>query len=255
MRTVAIVQARMGSSRLPGKVLADLGGDTMLARVVERLRAARRIAAIAIATSTHAGDDAIVREAERLGAVAYRGSEGDVLARYLGAARATQADAVVRVTSDCPLLDPGVVDEVVAALGDDVDYASNTHARTYPRGLDVEALHRDTLERIARLGTSPAAREHVTAFVLERPDLFCTRQVCAPSSSGLPIDDSDLRWTVDTPEDLALVRALYARFDLAREAMPYRALVAAMRAHPELAILNAHVAQKPTFGEEAGRAP
>ncbi|MBX3156751.1 MAG: glycosyltransferase family protein [Deltaproteobacteria bacterium] len=249
MRTVAIVQARMGSSRLPGKVLADLGGDTMLARVVERLRAARRITAIAIATSTHAGDDAIVREAERLDAVAYRGSEGDVLARYLGAARATQADAVVRVTSDCPLLDPGVVDEVVAALGDDVDYASNTHARTYPRGLDVEALHRDTLERIARLGTSPAAREHVTAFVLERPDLFCTRRVCAS------VDDSDLRWTVDTPEDLALVRALYARFDLAREAMPYRALVAAMRAQPELAILNAHVAQKPTFGEEAVRAP
>lgn len=240
MRTVAIVQARMGSSRLPGKVLEDLGGETMLGRVVERLRAAWSLDAIVIATTVHGGDDALVREARRLDVGAYRGSETDVLARYLGAARSYAADAIVRVTSDCPLLDPGVVDEVVAALDRDIDYASNTHARTYPRGLDTEALHRDTLERIARLGTSAAAREHVTAFVMEQPKLFRVAQVRAAT------DDSDLRWTVDTQEDLAMVRAVYAQFGDAIR--PYRELVAAIRARPDLATTNAHVQQKPWNG-------
>jgi spore coat polysaccharide biosynthesis protein SpsF len=229
----------MGSSRLPGKVLAELGGTTMLAQVVRRLCEARRITEIVVATSAAADDDAVVREAGRLGAGVHRGSQTDVLARFLGAARSYRADAIVRVTADCPLLDSAVVDQVVGALGDAVDYASNTHERSYPRGLDVEALHRDTLERLARLATSPAAREHVTAFVMEAPALFRIAQVNADH------DDSDLRWTVDTAEDLAMVRGLYAELDLASAARPYREVVAAVRARPELAAANAHVVQKP----------
>jgi spore coat polysaccharide biosynthesis protein SpsF len=239
VRTVAIIQARMGSSRLPGKVLADLGGATMLARVVQRLRAAHRLADIVVATSTGADDDDVVREAGRLGAGVHRGSQSDVLARFLGAARLHRADAIVRVTADCPLLDGEVVDRVIAALSDAVDYASNTHERSYPRGLDTEALHRDTLERIARLGTSAAAREHVTAFVMEAPQLFRTAQVRAEH------DDSDLRWTVDTADDLAMVRALYSELGLASAPLPYRDVVAAIRERPELAAANAHVIQKP----------
>ncbi|MEJ7601893.1 MAG: glycosyltransferase family protein [Kofleriaceae bacterium] len=238
MRTVAIVQARMGSSRLPGKVLLELGGTTMLACVVARLRAAHSISDIVIATSTAQLDDAIVHEASRLDTKIHRGSEDDVLSRYLGAARATAAEAVVRVTADCPLLDPGVVDDVVAALTPDFDYASNTQTRTYPRGLDVEAMHRDTLERIGRLGTSRAAREHVTAFVTEHPALFQIAQVTTTE------DASDLRWTVDTAEDLELVRMLYAALDL-RAPRDYREIVAEMRAHPHLASINSHVVQKP----------
>lgn len=234
MRTVAIVQARMGSSRLPGKVLMELGDGTMLACVVARLRAARTITDIVIATTTSSLDDAIVTEATRLGISIHRGSETDVLARYLGAARQSAADVVVRVTADCPLLDPRVVDAVVEALVPGVDYASNTHDRSFPRGLDVEALHRDTLERIARLGTSAAAREHVTAFVMEQPELFRIVQVRGEH------DASDLRWTVDTDEDLALVRRL---FELGAPA-DYRELVATMRADPQLAAINAHVLQK-----------
>jgi spore coat polysaccharide biosynthesis protein SpsF len=238
-RVVAIVQARMGSSRLPGKVLLDLGGDTMLARVVARLRATSTIHDIVIATSTHASDDAVETEAKRLDAGVHRGSETDVLDRYLGAARAARADVVVRVTSDCPVIDPEITDLVVRALDPRVDYASNTHTRTFPRGLDVEALHRDTLERIARLGVSPAAREHVTAFVMERPELFCIRQVQA-------VDDaSELRLTVDTAADLALIRTLYALLELGRGTPPsYREVVALLRARPELAQINAHVIQK-----------
>src|SRR5262249_49948371 len=122
--------------------------------------------------------------------------------------------------------------------GDEVDYASNTHDRSFPRGLDSEALHRDTLERIARLGTSRAAREHVTAFVMEQPALFRIAQVAAE------IDDSDLRWTVDTADDLAMVRTLYEAVGLDRAVQSYRDVVAAVRARPELAA-NAHVRQKP----------
>lgn len=243
MRTVGIIQARLGSSRLPGKVLQDLAGDTMLARVVARVRAAHSIDEVVIATTTAPFDDAIVAEAERLDAPVWRGSEDDVLERYLGAARRVGAEVIVRVTSDCPLLDPTVLDCVVSALHGEppVDYASNTHVRSYPRGLDVEAMFRDTLERCGRMGKSKAAREHVTAFVMERPELFDVRQVRSDR------DDSDLRWTVDTHEDLAVVRAIYAACGLGNRIAPYDELVAAVRANPAITNLNAHVRQKPTF--------
>lgn len=238
MRVVAIVQARMGSSRLPGKVLADLCGDTMLARVVARLRAAKRIDEIVIATSTLDADTAIVREAKRLGVGSYRGPEQDVLARYVGAAREARADSIVRVTADCPLLDPWVVDDVVNALYAGADYASNTIRRTFPRGLDVEALHREPLDLIAQLGDSPAAREHVTAFVMAQPQLFRIRQVLGAR------DDSDLRWTVDTAADLAFVRALWSLLGLGDHILPYGELVQSVRARPELRAINAHVRQR-----------
>lgn len=238
MRTIAIIQTRMGSSRLPGKVLRDLAGDTMLARVVQRVRAARTIDEVVIATTEAELDDAVVREATRLNCGVYRGSETDVLSRYVGAARAFHAGCVVRMTSDCPLLDPQVIDAVVCALGPGLDYTSNTHDRTFPRGLDVEAFHRDTLERIGRLAVSESAREHVTSFVLERPDLFTARQVRAAT------DDSDLRWTVDAPDDLALVRTLYDLMDLPARPRPYQELVALVRARPELVAINAHVVQR-----------
>jgi len=237
--TVAIIQARVGSQRLPRKVLTDIEGATMLARVVERVRASNRIDEIVIATSDRPGDDAIVDEAAKLGVAVYRGSETDVLSRYVGAAQEHKADAVLRVTADCPLLDADVIDSVVGALVRDVDYTSNTHTRTYPRGLDVEAFHGDTLYRIARMATSPQAREHVTSFVMDAPELFRTRQICAE------IDDSVLRWTVDTSADLALVRTLYARFGLAARHVPYRELVAAVRATSGLHKINGHVQQKP----------
>ena len=246
MRVVAIVQARMGSSRLPGKVLADLCGDTMLARVVARLRAASRIDDIVIATSTAAADAAIVREAARLGVACYCGPEQDVLTRFVGAAQRARADSIVRVTADCPLLDPGVVDDVVAALYAGADYASNTIRRTFPRGLDVEALHRDTLELVALLGDTLAAREHVTSLVMDQPQLFRVRQVLGAR------DDSDLRWTVDTAEDLAFVRALSSLLGLGNHILPYGELVQSVRARPELRKINAHVRQRTWSARRGG---
>ncbi len=239
MSVVAIIQARMGSSRLPGKVLRDLCGATMLARGIERIRRARTLDNIVVATTTGQEDDAIVAECRRLSVDVHRGSANDVLARYHGAARAASADAIVRITSDCPLIDPRVVDSVVGMLEGAIDYASNTHdIRSFPRGLDCEVFHRDTLERMARMARSAAAREHVTVFVREHPELFRTAQLVADR------DDSDLRWTVDTDADFALVETLYERYALATHDMPYEELVRRVRSEPALAAMNSHVQQK-----------
>lgn len=238
MRVVAIVQARMGSSRLPGKVLRDLCGASMLARGIERLRNASTLAHIVIATTTRHEDDAIVEEGRRLGAQVFRGSAEDVLSRYAGAARAAAAEVIVRITSDCPLIDPRVVDRVVGALATDIDYVSNTQVRTFPRGLDCEVFFRDTLDRMDRMAASVPAREHVTAFIREQPPLFRTSQLVAD------VDHSDLRWTVDTEEDFALVEMLYDRFHLASAAMDYRELAMRVRNDPALLEINAHIEQK-----------
>ena len=165
-----------------------------------------------------------------------------MLSRYRGAAREAGADLVLRVTADCPLLDPAEADRVVATLEDDpagADFATNAVPRSFPRGLDAEALFRDTLERVARLATSPAAREHVTWFLYrERPELFLTRSVRDST------DNADLRWTVDTREDLDAVRAIYHDLGLGETVRPYREVLAHVRAHPALGERNAHVRQR-----------
>jgi spore coat polysaccharide biosynthesis protein SpsF len=239
MRTVVVVQARMTSTRLPGKVLMDLAGRPLLARQLDRLRACPDVDDIVIATTTNATDDALVALAEAAGVRWFRGSEDDVLSRYAGAAREAGADVVVRVTSDCPLIDPDELSAMIVALTPEYDYAANILERRLPRGLDAEALWRDTLERTARLATSTPAREHVTWFChTERPDLFLLRSVVRP------FDAADLRWTVDTPEDLALVRRIFDALGLAEAPRPFPEILAHVRAHPELAAINAHVEQK-----------
>jgi spore coat polysaccharide biosynthesis protein SpsF len=237
---VVIVQARMTSTRLPGKVLMDLAGRPLLERELERLARCERVDEVVLAVTTNPDDDPLVALAGRLGLRWHRGSEHDVLARYLGAAREAGADLVVRVTADCPLIDPEETDAVIGALEQQpADYAANILERTLPRGLDTEALWRDALERTARLATSKPAREHVTWFChTERPDLFVLRSV------RRPYDAADLRWTVDTPQDLELVRRLYAELGLAEAPVPFAAVLAHVRAHPELAAINAGVPQK-----------
>ena len=218
MRRVAIVQARMTSGRLPGKVLMDIAGRPMLAHVVDRLRRCARLDDVVVAVTDNPEDDPLVRAVDGLDARWYRGSEHDVLGRYAGAAREAEAELVVRVTSDCPLLDPVETDAVIAAIEqrrDSCDYASNRLEPHLPRGLDAEALWRDVLDRTDRLATSAPAREHVTWFCYaERPDLFALHSV------RRPVDAHDLRWTVDTADDLSMVRRLYADLGLARAPAP-----------------------------------
>lgn len=229
----------MTSTRLPGKVLMDLAGRPLLVRQLERLRACADVDEIVIATTTNTTDDPLVAAAGAAGVRWFRGSEHDVLGRYAGAAREAGADVVVRVTSDCPLIDPDELGAVIAGLTPEYDYAANILERRLPRGLDAEALWRDTLDRTARLAGSAPAREHVTWFChTERPDLFLLRSVVRP------FDAADLRWTVDTPEDLALVRRIFEELGLAEAPRPFPEILAHVRAHPELAAINAHVEQK-----------
>lgn len=206
MKAVALLQARAGSSRLPGKVLADVGGLPLLAHALRRAGAAERLDEVVLATTTLERDDPVAALGAAEGVAVHRGPEDDVLRRMLDAARGAGADAIVRLTGDCPLLDPDVIDRVVAALVDErprVDYASNVLERTYPKGLDCEALWTATLARIDELAESREAREHVTWLAYrERPELFELRSV-----TGTP-DGSALDWSVDTAEDLERVRAL-----------------------------------------------
>lgn len=229
----------MGSTRLPGKVLVELAGLPMLAQQLRRLRRCTLADAIVVATTTHPGDDAIVELARREDAAWFRGSEEDVLSRFVGAARQSHADVVVRVTADCPLIDPLVTDRVIDELvrhPGSCDYASNVLRRTYPRGLDAEALFFDTLQRVDRLAVSAQAREHVTMLVYaERPTLFLCRSVEDEANNA------DLRWTVDTAEDLRVVRTLYDALGLGERCAPYEETLGYARAHPELMAINAGI--------------
>ena len=240
MKVVAIVQARMGSTRLPGKVLMDIAGKTMLERVVERVCAARRIDEVVVATSTAPSDDAIVALCDALGVRWFRGSEEDVLDRYHGAALEAAADVVVRVTSDCPLIEPGIIDRVVDALQTqpDLDFAANTlEPRTFPRGLDVEAMRMAALETTCREAQHASEREHVTPFIWQQPKRFKLGRVCHDT------DLSALRWTVDTPEDLAFVRAIFEH--LPARAFAWGEVLRLLDAKPELTRINAGITQKP----------
>jgi len=239
MNIVAIIQARMGSSRLPGKVSMDLGGETVLGRVVRRLQRSRHISKIVVATTTVPADEVIVAECDRLEVLCFRGSEHDVLDRYYQAARANAADAVVRITSDCPLIDPELVDETVEVFGDKhADYASNVFPRTYPRGLDTEVFSFDALDRAWREAREAHQREHVTPYLYEHPQIFKLA-----SLSGAA-DYSRYRWTLDTREDLELLRAIYSRFD-GRDDFSWKEVLRLMEREPELAELNSQVLQKP----------
>ena len=235
---IAIVQARVGSTRLPGKVLADLGGRTVLARVVTRLRRARLLDDVVIATSVLANDDAIARECERLGTPCVRGSEDDVLERYYRAAKSVGADAVARITSDCPLIDPQIVDETISALqAGHADYASNIFPRRYPRGLDVEVFTATALAQAWEHARESHQREHVTPYFYENPGLF--RLVSTKNSQ----DHSQYRWTLDTREDLELIRSIYLHFGN-RDDFSWEDALELMKKEPQLAELNSHVTQK-----------
>jgi spore coat polysaccharide biosynthesis protein SpsF (cytidylyltransferase family) len=238
MKVVAIIQARMNSSRLPGKVLMHLGGETVLARVVRRLRRAGLIEEIVVATTPAAVDQAIVEECRCLRVGVFRGEENDVLDRYYQAARACNAKAVVRITSDCPLIDPQLVDETIAVFQQRcADYGSNLFPRTYPRGLDTEVFTMAALGRAWRDAHAAYDREHVTPYFYEHPELF--RLV---SKRG-PTDCSRFRWTLDTVDDFELLRMTYARFG-DQDDFSWGDVIQLIEREPELAELNSHLVQK-----------
>lgn len=235
---VAIVQARMLSTRLPGKVLKDIGGRTVLERVINRLERCTALTSIVVATTTQSVDDAIVLACVDMNVTCTRGSEQDVLDRYYRTAKKINADYVVRITSDCPLIDPELVDRTVEVFFEQqADYASNSISRTYPRGLDAEVFSFSGLERAWKKATRDYEREHVTPYLYDHPEIFRI------ASLTNPIDFSHHRWTLDTVEDLTLIRELYARLGNRGHFHWHEAIAAAER-EPALFHLNSHVVQK-----------
>lgn len=240
MKTVAIIQARMGSTRLPRKVMLDLAGQPMLVRDVNRVRRARTLDEVVVATTVKSDDDVIADLCESLGWLCSRGNEQDVLDRYYRVAVERVADVIVRLTSDCPLIDPDVIDLVVSEfkrLHPQLDYLSNTlPRRTFPRGLDTEVFSFRALEQAWRDDSNAAWREHVTPYIYRNPDIFKISGVASE------VDYSEMRWTVDTPEDLEFARRIYTHFG--DDDFSWRDVLALLEERRDWIEINRHVEQK-----------
>ncbi|MCX5744821.1 MAG: glycosyltransferase family protein [Proteobacteria bacterium] len=240
MSTVAIIQARMGSSRLPGKVLEVFAGKTALDHCVERTRACPAIDDVVIATTTAPGDDVLVDACRARGWRWFRGAEHDVLDRYYQAARDVGAAHVVRITSDCPLTDPAVIAALIACYraDDGIDYASTSHpAPTFPLGISAEIVRFDALARAWREDQNPAWREHVTPYIYRNPASFRIVGI------GCDADYTHHRWTLDTPADAALIRHLLDALD--GRTFGWRDTLAVVDAHPGWQAINADIVQRP----------
>jgi len=230
----AIVQARMGSTRLPGKVLMDLGHGTVLGEVLRRARAVRAVDVVVCATSELAEDDAVAGEAERVGVVAFRGSETDVLARYRGAAEAVKADVILRVTADCPLIDPELCNEVLSRRAEaNADYAANNMPPSFPHGLDCEAFTYAALRRADEGTCSPHDREHVT------PWLRRESSVARVSIEGPGGHLQEHRWTLDYPEDYIFLREVFAQLPPPPAIPAWCEVVTLLDSQSEIAAINA----------------
>ncbi|KFL16175.1 acylneuraminate cytidylyltransferase [Geobacillus stearothermophilus] len=241
MKVAAIIQARMGSTRLPGKVLKKVLGKTLLEYQIERVKRAKTIDEIIIATTTKESDDPIVQLCQQLSIPYYRGSEEDVLSRYYEAATKFNVDVVVRLTSDCPIIDPNVIDKVVEHYlenKDRYDYVSNTLTRTYPRGLDTEVMSYEVLKRVHEEAKELVYREHVTAYIYHHPDQF---RLCNVSNEK---DESKHRWTVDTEEDFILIKNILETLYPINPLFTLEDVIRILQDKPEWVEINAHIEQK-----------
>jgi spore coat polysaccharide biosynthesis protein SpsF len=237
-RTVATIEARMTSTRLPGKVLAKVTGKSMLELMIERLRFVHELDDIIVATTVNEADDPIQALARRLGVSVWRGSEADVLSRVLDAAKAHGAETIVELTGDCPLIDPTIVSKVIQAYRDrNVDYVSNTVTRTYPDGMDTQVFATAVLADVARRTIDAADREHVSLYIYRHPEIYSLASVMAPPQETRP----DLRLTLDTREDLAVIRAIFEALRPARADFSLAEMLAFLDAHPQVAAINAQV--------------
>jgi len=206
MKTAITIQARMTSTRLPGKVMLPIQGKPTLELMIERLRRVRGVDGIILCTTTNATDDVLAALAARLGIACYRGSEDDVLMRVLEAARANNVETIVETTGDCPLIDPAIIESVMAAYRESpVDYCSNVLERCYPIGMDTQVFSTRVLEDVARRTDDAEDHEHVSIFIYRNPQIYSLRHVPATPFRHRP----KLRLTLDTQEDLDLITRIY----------------------------------------------
>jgi spore coat polysaccharide biosynthesis protein SpsF len=239
MKIAAIVQARMTSTRLPGKVMKVVLGKTLLEYQIERIKKVKLINQIIVATTTNSEDDSIVSLCEQLDIPYFRGSEADVLSRYYEAATKFNVDIIVRLTSDCPLIDPQVINETIREfLMSEMDYISNSLVRTYPRGMDTEVFSYQKLKEINELADKLYEREHVTPYFYEHPNLYTIKNVVNSK------DYSDYRLTVDTAEDFCLIKKIIHSLYPTKIEFNLSDIINVLETNPSWVKINADIEQK-----------
>lgn len=251
MHATAIIQARTGSTRLPGKALFPLVDKTVLEHVIARVKKSALINDVIVATTVNPRDDVVVKLAQDSGAIVYRGCEADVLERVYEASLLSEAEWIVRVTADCPLVDPRLIDVMLlhlAKIEDTTDYLSNTIVRTFPRGLDVEIMRRSVLADARARATATYEREHVTPYIYGHPERYRIR-----SYEG-EMDCSDHRWTLDTVEDWHLISAIFSALYVSQPDLHWKTVLHFLNKHPNLECLNRQVRQKDLTYAETGDA-
>ena len=239
MKKVIIVQARMTSTRLPGKILKQVMDKPLLEYQIERLRDVLLADEIVVATTTNQADEPIIELCSRLAVSYFRGSEEDVLSRYYHAASQYKADIVIRITSDCPVIDPKVIDRIIRFYTDHAfDYVSNSLNRTYPRGMDTEAFSYKVLQEAFEEATEQPEREHVTPFLYRHPERYRLANV------SYVTDFSKYRWTVDTPEDYTLIKRIITALYPLNAKFCLEDILRLLEQNPNWHLINAHIEQK-----------
>jgi spore coat polysaccharide biosynthesis protein SpsF len=238
-QAIAIIQARMTSTRLPGKVLKTIKGKPLLEHVIRRIRYSKNLGDTIVATVDSIDSTPVIELCNKLDVKTFAGSEYNVLERYYEASKKYDAQIILRITADCPLVDPDVIDLMIERfLASDCDYLSNTMVRTYPRGLDVEIFTFTALEKAFNEATKDYEKEHVTPYIIKHPDIF-------KLESFINKDDySMFRLTVDTIEDFNLIIEIYNRLYKENEIFKLSEIIDLLQSNPELLLINYHVSQK-----------
>jgi spore coat polysaccharide biosynthesis protein SpsF len=240
-KIVATIEARMTSSRLPGKVLLPVLGRPMLHYLVKRLQAVPSIDEIVLATTTNSTDDLLVAFAEEEGIRVYRGSENDVMARVIGAAELAEADVVVEITGDCPIIDPDIVEQTIRMFkANSVIYVSNGLVRSYPDGMDTQVFRLETLKRSATMTMDRLDREHVSLHICKHPELFSQLNLIAPPSLHWP----ELGLTLDEPTDYVLLKRIVEYFGESKPLFSCLDVIRLLREKPEWVEINSAVKRK-----------
>ena len=241
MKIIATIEARMTSSRLPGKVLLNAAGKPMLEHLVNRLRAVPSLEEIVLATTINETDDVLEKFAKIKGISCYRGSENDVMTRVIGAAESVDAEVVVEITGDCPIIDPQIVEQTIRIfITNQADYVSNAHIRSYPDGMDTQVFLLETLKRSASITEDALDHEHVTLHIRNHPELFSKINLVAPHEIYWP----ELGLTLDEPKDYELLKNIIEYFEPINPLFSCLDVVNLLKKRPDWVAINKEVTRK-----------
>jgi spore coat polysaccharide biosynthesis protein SpsF len=241
MTTVATIEARMTSSRLPGKVLMEANGKPLLGHLIQRLKAVPSIDKICLATTINSTDDVLVDFASKEGISVYRGSESDVLSRVVGAAESVGATVIVEITGDCPIIDPEIIEQAIRIYHcNNLDYVSNAKVLSWPVGMDVQVFSLSTLKRSQSMTSDPLDQEHVASHIRRHPDIFSHLNIVAPASMHWP----ELGLTLDERDDYLLIKTIIEYFGDDNPLFSCQEVVDVLRSHPDWISINDHVERK-----------